>query len=423
MRAFYVQYRIAYDPLSLALPSELLQGGVSVYESYLSTRSGLSLDGDIALSGNTRLLAGGEVFYDQMPLNLARWRASPAVFAGNQIQGSPCPPAVGDNLCPVAVHYASDRLTSGLFASAETRLAQQVVLNAATRLQLYGGKRALDPVVLFSAAAVWAPTADLSLKANYAEGFRPPSLLKTDSGNVVSWIGNPELKVERSRALQGELNVRLLSNHEAIRLLSLRADYAYTAVSNLIQVIEGRFVNVASIGLHTAELLLRLQLKRGQSFTLGYSFLDGATDNQGKLRSQPNQWLTLQALLPLWAQRLFLSSNLIVVGGLEDPNRRGAGASTLFVGRMADGLPVRSPVALGAFTDQTLDSVGPTATWNAGLRYLLAKGGLRLAVDAYNLLDQRAFQPNGFFELAAGLEPVPNPYFGVSVIGSVELTL
>jgi outer membrane receptor protein involved in Fe transport len=422
-RAFFVQYRIAYDPLSIAVPSELLVGGISVYENYVTTRQGLSLDADVALPGGVRLLAGGELFYDRMPLNLARWRADPAVFAGDQIQGAPCPPAIGDMLCPVVVHYASNRLTSGLFVSAETRLGRQLTLNAATRLQLYGGKRALDPVVLFSGAVVWSPTADLSLKANFAEGFRPPSLLKTDGGNVVSWVGNPELKVERSRAIQGEANLRLLTNEAGVRLLSLRADYAYTAVSNLIQVNQGRFANVSSIGLHTAELLLRLQLKRGQSFALGYSFLDGATDDQGKLRSQPNQWLTLQAALPLWAQRWWLTSNLTVVGGLEDPNRRGPATSELFLGRMAGGVPVKSPVLLGGFTEQALDSVGPTASWNAGLRYLLAEYGLRLAVDAYNLLDQRSYQANGFFELSAGLEPVLNPYQGISVIGSAELTL
>ncbi|MBK8481245.1 MAG: TonB-dependent receptor [Proteobacteria bacterium] len=422
-RAFFVQYRIAYEPLASVLPSELLRGGVSIYESYVSSRSGLSLDAQAVLPGDIRLLAGGELFYDEMPANIARWRADPSLFAGGSLNGAPCPPATPDNLCPVVVHNASNRLTSGLFVSAERRLPGQLVLNAATRVQFYGGKRALDPVVLFSGAAVWAPTPALSLKTNFAEGFRPPSLLKTDSNSVGSWLGNPELKVERSRALQGEANVRLLADHGGIRSLSLRADYAYTWVSNFIQLNEGRFVNVASIGTHSAELLARINLKGGQSFALGYSFLDGASDDQGKLRSQPNQWLTLQALLPLIGQRFFLTSNLTVVGGFEDPNRRGASTTAIYLGRMANGLPVQSPVVTGGFTDQTIDSVGPTASWNAGLRYLLSDYGLRLAVDAYNLLDQRGFQPNGFLELASGLEPVPNPYRGVSVFGSVELAL
>ncbi|MBK6847190.1 MAG: TonB-dependent receptor [Proteobacteria bacterium] len=422
-RAFVAQYRVAYRPLALVVPTDLLPGGVSVTEDYTATRTGLSLDSDVALPWGVRLIGGGELFYDHMPLDIARWRAGPSAFEGGQISGAPCPPATSDNPCPVVVHFAANRLTGGLFVSGERRLPGQLVLNAAARLQLYGGQRALDPVVLFSGAAVWSPTPRWNLKANFAEGFRPPSLLKTDSGNTVSWIGNPELKVERSRALQGEVNVRLLANHEGIRLIALRADYAYTWVSNFIQLNQGRFENVSSIGLHSAELLARLQLKRGQSFTLGYSFVDGATNDQGKLRSQPNQWLTLQALLPLWQERLFLSSNLTVVGGFDDPNRRGAGTSTLFTGRMANGVPAASPVLTGGFADQTLDSVGPTVGWNAGLRYLLADQRLRLAVDVYNLLDQRSFQANGFLELAAGLEPVPNPYYGVSAIGSVELTL
>ena len=271
---------------------------------YLSYRGGISLDVDFTLSGRSRLLAGGELFYDYQPESLAQVQAAPEAIASLH-----CPAPIGDNPCPIVVTHSSNRLTTGLFVSAQTRFRERLALSAGSRLQVYGGKRALDPVVILEGAAVVSLTSDADLKLGFSEGFRPPSLRKTDGGPNF-WHGLPNLRIERSRAVQAEFNARLLVDHRAIRQLALRVDYSHTWVNDFIAVANNQFLNRSTLGIHSVEFLARLQLKAGHGASLGYTFSDVSANDVGQLRSMPAQWLTHQGLFQLIKGRLLLSTNL-----------------------------------------------------------------------------------------------------------------
>ena len=420
-RAFFAQYVLEYTPLFFAAPSEILPGGLGLHMDYTTYRGGFSLDSDITLPWSSRLLIGGEVFYDYLPERRGRVRASEQGLASAPLQ---CPPASGDNPCPVLIANESNRLTAGLFISGQTRILDQLALSAGTRLQVYGGKRALDPVFMVEGAAVWSFLQNANLKLSFSEGFRPPSLLKTDGG-VSFWDGNPNLNIERSRSVQAEINGRLLVDRMAIRQLAVRADYSYTWVKDFIVVNNNQFQNRSNLGIHSIELLARLQLKRGHNLSLGYTFNDVAADDVGRLRSIPGQWLTLQGVFQLIKDRLLFSTNLAVVGPFEDPNQRPHRAvGGMHLGSLgADGQPIQDPLVVATWSDRVLDRVGPAAIWNAGLRLALPALKLTLSTDVYNILDVRSYNPEGFMDLSAGFETLPSPWRGISFMNTARFAL
>ncbi|MBK6846245.1 MAG: TonB-dependent receptor [Proteobacteria bacterium] len=421
-RAFFADYWIGYKPIIGLVPFGLAPGGLAANELYRSHRVGASVDVDLALPYRTQVLFGGELFYDWLNSYRATLRLEPATLG--QL-GFACDPAADGRSCTVPLTAASNRLAGGLFANAQHRLLPALTLTAGSRLQLYAGRRALDPVVLFSGAAVWSPSPAWNLKASYAEGFRPPSLVKTDNARVGFLIpGNPELRVERSRALQGQVNTRLVQRREGVRELTLRADYSYTWITDFIAEVGNQFNNVPGIGTHAVELLAQLALTAGHSLSLGYSFNDSAIKDLGKLRSLPNQWFVLQAVFNLWRERLLLNTNLTVTGSLEDPNLIGRtpfGTSRL--GRIENGQPVEEPLRISGFTDRYFERVGPQAQWNLGLRYLLVGRRLALFGNAFNVLDARGFEGQGFMDPIANPDIVPAPLRGFSFLAGAETSL
>jgi outer membrane receptor protein involved in Fe transport len=415
-RGYYVYFRRPFEPYVAIPPSSLLPDGVVASQDFSSHRVGMNLDNSIALPGRTRLLFGGEVFYDYLPPNKANFFTGSATLGRLPFQ---CPAPEDGKVCPLLVSFESDRLTGGIFADAQTHYLKSFVFDGGVRVQLYGGKRRLDPVVLGSGAAVWSFLPNWNLKVNFAQGFRPPSLQKTDSnGEALAWAGNTELEVERSQAVQGEINARLLHDYKFLRRLALRADYSYTWVSNFIDVTNGIYRNVARLGIHSAELMVDLSFKKGHWVGFGYTFLDMASSDKGKVRSIPNQWFNARARLDLWKRKLFLTTDLSVFGSCEDVNRYPAQpGGSAYLGAVDErGQPTAAPTFAANATDVTVDQISPYALWNAGLRYLfnIGRSHFRLSGDVYNLLDARGHFPEGFMDPSAGIELTPNPREGIS---------
>jgi hypothetical protein len=419
-RAFIARYEVSYNPVVVTPPSQQVPGGLSVAQRFVSYRAGLSLDSDIRLPAGFQLLLGGELFFDYLPVDRAVFKAQDATFSALPFS---CPDPIEGSRCPALVHEQSDRLTGGALCERAKRIAKQLAVSGGARVQLYAGKRALDPVVLFEGAAVWSPFTDWNVKLNYAEGFRPPSLQKTDSGQAITYDGNPDLEVERSRAIQGEINARLLEDVGGIRSFTIRADYAYTWVDDFIIVRDGIYQNVSQIGVHTVEMLARLSLQRGHSISIGYTLNDATSDDDGKLRSIPAQWLTTEAVFNLWRRRVIFATNLTFMGAFEDPNQRpGASAGPLRLGDIdASGQPRGKEVFTAGWTDRVFDRVGSTALWNASLRWLIPSLRTELRADVYNILDTRAYNPEGFMDLSGTFESVPAPWRGVSFMLRAKL--
>jgi outer membrane receptor protein involved in Fe transport len=411
-RAYYINYRGIMIRYVSIPPSSILQEGVVVNQpSFGGDRVSLSLDGNLTLPSSMRLLFGGTTIYDWQSTTQANFLIGDATLDRLPFRPA-CPPDTADKKCPIPISLQSNRINLGLFVNWQMKLHKTLLLDAGARLTGATGKREVDPLALFSGTLVWSFLPDWHLKLNYSEGYRPPVLGKMDgNGEGINWPGNPYLEIERSRALQAEINTRLLSGHKTLRHLGFRADYSYSWVYDMIGTLAGGSKNLSDMGIHTVEALVDLQLKRGHWFGLVYTFVDSSDSFYGKQRSAPNQWATLRMLLNLFREQLFLSSNLQVIGSFEDFNRvPSQNAGQAFIGGVdANNEPVSVPVVKARASDLAMDRVRAHALWNAGLRYVLRKHGLRFDADFYNLLDVQTFNAEGWMELGASMNSVPNP--------------
>jgi outer membrane receptor protein involved in Fe transport len=420
-RAFYTKFNVVMERYVSLPPSSLLKDGVVVNQDYSGQRVAGTSDIQLRLSSDHRLMLGGELVYDWAPLSKANFLTNWPTIDRTPIV---CPPDEPGKRCPAIISFDSSRLTGGLFLNWQGRLHKTLLLDAGARVQGSQGKRALDPVYLFSGGAVWTFLPRWNLKLNYAEGYRPPPFTRTDgNGEGISWSGNPNLDVERSRAIQGEINTSLLRGRGAIRTLNIRADYAYSWVSDLINNLNGGFVNLSDRGIQSVEFLSDMRMKHGHWFSVGYTFLHQADSVVGRIRSIPNQWISTRALLNLFNRQLFVSSSLLVISSLEDYNRAyPLNSAPVFLGHMQDGEPVLTDTHTGRASDMTVDRVRPLPLWNVGLRFLLPDQGWRFDLDAYNLLDATGFFPEGWMDQTAFLETVPNPRPGFALFFKGQYT-
>lgn len=421
-RAFYFESHTEFRNLVASPASSILLGGLPLRTNYWNWRAGGTADASLVLPWNIQLLGGGEIYWDQKPENIGSVETYEATAARTTLRCARTPDGrlVVDSdgrLCAFPVIYESDRLTGGLFLSAQSRIRENLIVDAGARVQLYGGKRSLDPTFLVSGAAVWGFLPDWYAKVNYSEGFRPPSLMATDGNGLgINYAGNPELETEKSRSIMGEINTRLLQGRGPVQVLGLRADYSYTWLDNFIRIEGGKWSNADDIGIHSVELLADLRLKQGHWFGLGYTFLDIANSSLGKDRSAaPNQWFVVRGLVNLWNRQLYLSTNLTVSGSAEDPNYIPTlDTAPNYIGEMENGEPVMTPMKIARATDLVHDRIPPAAIWNAGLRFRLPRQHLDFFADVYNLLNSNGAYPDPEYELSAYTAASPNLRPGIS---------
>lgn len=133
--------------------------------------------------------------------------------------------------------------------------------------------------------------------------------------------GNPDLEVEHSQAAQAEINARIFKGEHRIRELSFRIDGSYTRLTNLIQVSTGKYGNIGSRGLASAEFLGKLYLQGGHRIELGYTWLRGDSADRGALLALPEHWFYRATVWSLLPKKLTVTTNVRITGAADDPNR------------------------------------------------------------------------------------------------------
>jgi outer membrane receptor protein involved in Fe transport len=321
--------------------------------------------------------------------------------------------------CPTPFAFAASRNVAAVFVSDQWRPHPNLLLDGGVRLQAGFGQLAYDPVLLYAGSVVWRFLNDWHFKANFSEGFRPPVFNNLMSyGGAVQFPGNLNIKSELSQAVQGEINGRVLRNYRKIRELTLRADYSYTTLDNLIIVDGGHYSNAGKRGISSAEFLARVYLKGDHNLQLGYTYLSIADERNGMLLYTPNHWFVINSSFNLLRDRVDLVNTLYVAGAAEDPNRLPhVNLSTCVPGpRNADNCGADASVA-----DITLDRLPAVALWNIGLRWRNAFAeNLELSAYVYNALDQHWYGPDALYDLSPQLQTLPYPGAGRSALVSAR---
>ncbi len=435
-KAYFIQFVRHFDPLMVLMPVPgVIEGGLAFVAQNDVYRAGGSVDGDVELSDRLRVLYGFEAFHEWLANNVDRSRegrgtegyflspydlgkipfACPRTGSWNPMNQSPMNVTFLPG-CPVTAVFAVNRTTIGGFASAQVRLSRRLLLDGGARLQaapeLDAESAGYGLAPTLSAAAVYELVPDWHLKVNYAEGFRPPVFNNTNSnGDAIEIDGSPDLKVEKSRSGQVEVNARLFKWQRQMRELDVRADYSYTKLENYIAFIAGRYANTADRGIHSVELLANLYLRGGHRFELGYTFNRMEMADKGTFLSMPNNWFNIGLYNQLAGDKLELSTQLRVYGSFEDPNRR-VEARGLMLDPVTGAAHSTNPAE--AVTVQSyetvLDRLPPAAELQVGLRWRLLHDKLDLQVTLYNAFNDERWTYDNADDLEPRLEITPSQF-------------
>ncbi len=428
LKSYIIEFDRSYEHLAILSPSTLLEGGLSFSFDSRSYRTGLSLDGDIEVSKRIRMLYGAEIFREWIPDNISQSRQGPgreAVVIGPYDLSRlplPCPREpnpdapgqsrfIGD--CPLTLVFQTDRTVAGAYLNPQWR-HRRLILDAGLRVQAAPdalGDASYDTQIIAGGAAVVEFAKNWHAKASYTEGFRPPVFNNTNSnGNAIQFDGRRDLEVETSQAIQGEINARLFKGKRHLDEVNFRADYSYTVIDNLIQLQQGRYANLGRRGAHSVEFLGKIHVRGGHQISLGYTWLKVASEDRGHLRMIPEHWFNVSGVFHIIPQTLLLSTNIKVLGAMEDANR------------LVEHRPLQPDAMTGVLTDQSLvyvephelvmDRLPPAAVLTAGATWWNSFGieGVTTRAYVYNAFNARHYNPDGFGDYEPRLELLPNPY-------------
>lgn len=426
-KAYLVQFvrRFVFNSFS---PSPLVEGGVTFDFDGTSYRTGTSVDGDLELPRDLRLLYGFEVFrewFGDRTTGSRQGAGIESVFRSPyDLERLPLPcPLQPDGQggveriagCPVTLAFSSDRSVIGAYLNPTWRLAKKLIIDGGVRAQLAPEVVSDQPYsaqLLLSGALVYNFWPGWHGKINYAEGARPPVFTNTNANGEAAQIGgDPDLVVETSQAIQGEINGRIFKGKRRIRELNFRADYSYTRLNELIQIVSGQYQNTGRRGIHSAEFLGKLYIQGGHRLELSYSWLRMNLDDKGRHRSMPEHWFNLAGFFNLIDGKLAATTNLRVLGAMEDANRLVEHRDLTFDenGQVINA-NTGDPDALTVLVHEvTIDRLPPGADLSAGLIYT-GVPGLRLMAMAHNAFNARYYQPDAFFDYEPRIEYLPNPY-------------
>ena len=322
------------EPVQGALP-----GGLAFSTNPTSYRVGGSLDGDVELPHKARLLYGAEGFNEftlddvtdsRQGAGIQATFISPANYG---LLPVPCPHQLNPDGtvgfvpgCPLTFAFRASRTVLGAYVDPQWRSkGGKLILDAGVRAQVAPaalGLQSYDPTITGSGTAVYNFLPGWHVKLNFAQGFRPPVFNNiVSNGEAVQIDGREDLLVETSSAEQAEVNARIFKGDRRIRELNFRADYSYTTIHNFIQVVGGRYENTADRGISSAEFLGKLYIEGGHQLELGYTWLRVADADKGAIRTLPENWFNLGAIFNLVDGRLTATTNVRVLGAMEDANR------------------------------------------------------------------------------------------------------
>ena len=398
----------------------------------LVQRAGGTVDFDLNLLGgkaaNLRLLFGGESFYESLS-------ASTTSFPETQDPGNLpvyCPQRDnGDGTftpvphCPRQFLNDQYRVVTAAYVDAQLRILNKLTLDGGARYQQGFGGRPYSPTVLGSAAIVWNFAPNFHLKGNYATGFRAPVYQTSEAAlGGIEYGGRPDLKNETSESFQGELNARLLRNVRKVRELEVRVDYSYTFLDKLIQIRNGSYGNTGQRAIHSVEALAKLYLQGDHYLTASYTFLYSSTTDSGLYRATPNHWVSLGANFNVIKNTLDFNTNLLVMGASEDPNRYPTGRAPLGpCANATTGAPCQyasTPTTVARTTDLTFDRLTPVALLQLGFRLRFLKERLQFSGQFYNVLNQRYYSIDPFYDLTPTVELTPTPLPGFNFFASLS---
>jgi outer membrane receptor protein involved in Fe transport len=401
-------------PSSTAFPTFTDSVGMQQYGLFVDLRNafiqrtGGTIDADLNLPYHIRLLFGGEAFYESVS-------GSTSVFPSPQDPANLpfyCPVNADGTLVPTCPRQTTTDMSREVvagFVDAQWRPVDQLGLDAGVRLQKGLGERPYDLKPLYSAAAVWRFLPDYHLKATYSTGFRAPVFFNTDAVPAgLTWGANKNLKTEDSQSFQGELNARILRNVKDIRVLELRADYSYTVLDNLIQIISGFYKNSGKRAIHSVEAYARMYLQGDHFLTASYTFLDSWSSDSGYMKNVPHHTVSVGATFSVIKNFLDVNTNLNVLGAYKDANRYPNGPG-----------PIPDTTTSQAATALTFDTLSPVALLQLGAHVHLARDRVTVNAQFYNVLNQRYYWPDYFYDITPSVETTPTPAPGFNFFGSV----
>ncbi len=449
-KAYGVRFTLDEDPFWAFPPSALPtldEGVVIALNAGRIYRFGLNVDADLELPFENHLLFGAEGFRESLSDATRRDRLrNPRVFPDLAVAGDDDPGVAagvfprsvdGGTQCPPAgahrvlvrdgettadfeagcvftdtLLHDTTRTVGAVYVSDEWKAASTLALQPGFRMQF---SDSYDPVGLFSGALVWNVFAKLFVKLNYAEGFRPPELQATRVNNrAVSNVGyesNPDLRVERSRSTEAEINAVVAEGYGVLERVYLRGDYAYTVLSDLVRNVSGQFANSGQRGIHAVEALARADFVGGHELWLGGAFNRAEDSVLGPIRNFPNVTFTGGGKVQILPKYLEAMTGFTWIGPQEDLNRDPKAGYAVFGGQYTG---VDS-------AEVVVDEIGASILLRAGLRAThLWDDRLTLSVFGYNLLDDRTGDPDFYFE--DRVQSRPQPKGGWSVFGQGVVT-
>ena len=447
-KIYGVRFTLNEDPFWAFPPSSLPtldEGVVIALNAGNIYRFGLNIDADLELPHENHLLFGAEIFRESLSGATRQDRLrnprifpdlvqpdslDPAVAGGvyprTTSEGTQCPPP-GDHRVLVQggettaqfdagcvftdeLLLDSGRAAGAVYVSDEWKAAHNVALQPGFRVQF---SDTYDPVGLVSGAVVWNVVAKMFVKLNFAEGFRPPELQATRlNDRAVSNVGfqpNADLKVERSRSAEAEVNAVVAENLGVVQRIYLRGDYAYTVLSDLVRNVSGQFANSGQRGIHAVEALARAEFMGEHELFLGGAFNRAEDSILGPIRNFPNVTFTGGLKVQAISKHLELMSAFTFIGPQEDLNRDPSA-----------GRPYLDGYMLVNSAEVVVDRIDSSFLLRAGVRAThLWQDRLTLSVFGYNLLDTRTSDPDFYFE--DRVQSRPQPKGGLSVFGQAQV--
>jgi outer membrane receptor protein involved in Fe transport len=328
------------------------------------------------------------------------------------------------------MHEIHRRLTAGLVLGGQqhfVREGNRLILSAfaqdklalGQRLQLAVGLRgqyvpsAYDPLLLGSVAVLYSPLPKLYLKLNVAQGFRPPPLVYVLANDdpttnpLPHRQANPDLRAERSVAVEADLSAIVLKKQRRVEYVALRLGYQLTRIDDLVVLADSFSVNAGRREMHSVEARAEAMLEGHHRVTFAYGSLRGYDAATGPLRHVANHKLHVGLEARPW-RRVSAMIAATSFGPEEDLNRLPVTAPTSATERVV--APPSSVV---------VDRIPPVFHARAGVRLEEAFGlPVDAAVFVQNLFDVGTFVPDQDFDKREA--PIPLPAAGRSV--TVTLT-
>lgn len=409
---YVTKFDIDNDPFTAFAASTITPLGVKQQiESENVYRYGFTIDMDLLLPYDNHLIFGGEFFQDIMHgIVQPQWHTT---ADKHDVQDNmSCFPYVYapeyDSLRPCRLKeffgFNTTSTIGAVFVANEWKTTPETAISVGARSQF---SDIYSATLLLSSAFVWNIWEELFMKINYTQGFRPPPFISTHMNpamvNGVTQVSSRDLEVERSQAIETELITTLLRNRGPIRALSLRGDYSYTLLNDLVISDAGTFKNQGNRFIHSIEFSGRLNFVGNHELWLTYYFVDVLDNENGPVRNIPNHTLSTGFKINLYKKYLELNSLVTIRGAMEDANRFGA------TGEIDPTYFPTNTVHRSLASHVSVDKINAVALGRAGMRVKNLWDMLELNVYFYNMFDRTYYDPDITFDAQVFNIPQPKP--------------